>query len=237
MLLGTLGAILLGNMSTRKGMLRGGYRDKEGTGILKMNKYSSIGTYDTSNLSDQTKFRVTAIIKIEDYFYSEIQEKKLMSKKHCKYIAASDYIDKTLIVLSVTSGGISIISFPSYIGVPAGMASASFTLIFSLTIGIIKKLSEITRNKKKKHKKIVVLAKNKICGSAEKLGVQKIYDLVDKGKCETENNTKQQMRKYERHGSKLIDGEKFVYTHEDIIVPIIMSWRVSTTEANEFRLN
>ena len=83
MLLGTLGAILLGNMSTRKGMLRGGYRDKEGTGILKMNKYSSIGTYDTSNLSDQTKFRVTAIIKIEDYFYSEIQEKKLMSKKHC----------------------------------------------------------------------------------------------------------------------------------------------------------
>ena len=45
------------------------------------------------------------------------------------------------------------------------------------------------------------------------------------------------MRKYERHGSKLIDGEKFVYTHEDIIVPIIMSWRVSTTEANEFRLN
>ena len=176
MLLGTLGAILLGNMSTGKGMLRGGYRDKEGIGIWKMNKYSSIETYDTSNLSDQTKFRVNAIIKIEDYFYSEIQEKKLMSKKHCKYTAASDYIDKILIVLSVTSGGISIISFPSYIGVPAGMASASFTLIFSLTIGIIKKLSEITRNKKKKHKKIVVLAKNKL-NSIEILICQALIDL------------------------------------------------------------
>ena len=81
-----------------------------------------------------------------------------------------------LIVLSVTSGGISIISFPSYIGVPAGMASASFTLIFSLTIGIIKKLSEIIRNKKKKHKKIVVLAKNKL-NSIEILICQALIDL------------------------------------------------------------
>ena len=63
-----------------------------------------------------------------------------MSKKLSKYIAAFDYIDKTLIVLSATSGGISIISFTSVIGVPAGLASASFTLVFSLTTGIIKKL-------------------------------------------------------------------------------------------------
>ena len=73
-----------------------------------------------------------------------------MSKIHCKYIAAFDYIDKTLIVLSATSGGISIISFTSVIGVPAGLASASFTLIFSLTTGIIKTLLKVTRKKKKK---------------------------------------------------------------------------------------
>ena len=65
-----------------------------------------------------------------------------------KYIAAFDYIDKTLIVLSATSGGISIISFISVIGVPAGLASASFTLVFSLTTGIIKKLLKITRKKR-----------------------------------------------------------------------------------------
>ena len=68
-----------------------------------------------------------------------------MSKKLSKYIAAFDYIDKTLIVLSATSGGISIISSTSAIAIPAGIASASFTLIFSLTTRIIKKLLKVTR--------------------------------------------------------------------------------------------
>ena len=61
-----------------------------------------------------------------------------MSKKLSKYIAAFDYIGKTLIVLFVTSGEISTISFTSFIRIPAGLASASFTLIFSLTTEIIK---------------------------------------------------------------------------------------------------
>ena len=62
-----------------------------------------------------------------------------MSKKLSKYIAAFDYIYKILIVLSATRGGISIISSTSFIGIPAGMTSASFTSIFSLTTRIIKK--------------------------------------------------------------------------------------------------
>ena len=81
-----------------------------------------------------------------------------MSKKLSKYIAAFDYFDKTLIALSTTSGGISIISFTSVIGVPVGIASSSFNLIFSLTTGIIKRLLKITKNKIKKHNKIVMLA-------------------------------------------------------------------------------
>ena len=58
----------------------------------------------------------------------------------------------------------------------------------------------------------------------EILGVQNIYDLVDKetkDKCEANDTTKQQIRKYERHGSNLIDGGKIVYTYEDIIMPIL----------------
>ena len=109
-----------------------------------MNKYSSIETVDISNLRDQTKFRLNEIIEIEDCFNSEIQERKTMSKKLSKYISAFDYIDKAFTVLSATSGGISIISFASVIGVPAGIAGASYTLVFSLTTGIIKKLLEIT---------------------------------------------------------------------------------------------
>ena len=98
------------------------------------------------------------------------------AKKLNKRIADFDHIDKTLIVLSATSGGISIISFTSIIGVRAGIARASFTLAFSLTTGIIKKLLKITRTKKKKHNKIVMLAKSKL-NSIETLISQALIDL------------------------------------------------------------
>ena len=106
-------------------------------------------------LNDQTELRLNEINKIEDYFNSEIQERKTMSKKLSKYIISFDYIDKTLIVLAAASGGISIISFTSVIGIPAGLTSASFTLLFSLTTGIIKKLLKITRKKKKNTTKLL----------------------------------------------------------------------------------
>ena len=54
-------------------------------------------------------------------------------------------------------------------------------------------------------------------------------------KCKTKNPAKQQIRKYKRHGSKLINGEKFVHTYEDIIMSITMTCRVSTPKAIEFR--
>ena len=102
-----------------------------------------------SNLHSQTKFRLNEINKIKDYFNSEIQERKITSKKLSKYIAVFDCFDKTLIVLSATSGGISIIFYVSVIGVSVGIATARFSSIFSLTIRIIKKLLKIARNKKK----------------------------------------------------------------------------------------
>ena len=71
-------------------------------------------------------------------------------------------MDKILIVLSATSSGASVILFTSTAGAPVGIASASFTLIFSITTGIVKKLLNITRNKKKKHDKILMLAENKL---------------------------------------------------------------------------
>ena len=56
-----------------------------------------------------------------------------------KYFTTFDYTDKILIVLSATTGGVSIISFTSVIGAPVGIVSACFTLIFSLTTGLLKK--------------------------------------------------------------------------------------------------
>ena len=99
-----------------------------------------------------------------------------MSKKLSKYVAAFNYIDKTLIVLSAASGGISIISFTSVIGIPAGTASASVTLVFSSATEIIKKLLKVTRKKKKKHNKIVMLAKSKL-NSIETLMSHALIDL------------------------------------------------------------
>ena len=78
-----------------------------------------------------------------------------------KYVIPFVYIDKILIVLSATPGGVSIISFTGIIGAPVGIASQSLTLIFSPTTGIVKKLLNITR-KKKKHDKILTLAKSKL---------------------------------------------------------------------------
>ena len=77
------------------------------------------------NLSEQTKFRLSEIIGIENYFYQEINQRKSCSKKLSKYVAVFDYIDQALIVLSATSGGVSIISFTSIVGAPVGIALAS----------------------------------------------------------------------------------------------------------------
>ena len=57
-------------------------------------------------MSGQTKFRLNETNKIKDYINSEVQERKTMSEKLSKYITAFDYFEKTLIVLSETSGGI-----------------------------------------------------------------------------------------------------------------------------------
>ena len=131
---------------------------------------------DKTNLTKQTKIRLNKITEIENYFHQEINQRKSCSKKLSKYVAAFDYIDKILIVLSATTGGVSICSFTSVAGAPVGIVSASFTLIFSLTTRIVKKLLRTTRNKKKKHDKIFILAKSKL-SSIETLISQALIDM------------------------------------------------------------
>ena len=85
-----------------------------------------------------------------------------MSERISKYIASFEYFHTSLIVLSVTTGSISTMSFATVIGAPVGIVSASFSLAFSIPTGIIKKLSKTTRQKKKKHKKIAMLVRSKL---------------------------------------------------------------------------
>ena len=85
---------------------------------------SECNSIETSNL-DSKQFRLNKINAIKDYFFAEIKERELMSKRLSKYIASFDYFVKFLIVLLATSGSISIASFATVIRKPAGIASAS----------------------------------------------------------------------------------------------------------------
>ena len=97
-------------------------------------------------------------------------------KKISKYVAAFHSIDKILIVLSATTGGVRICSFTSVVAAPVEIASAIFSLFFSITTGIVKKLLSTVRNKKKKHEKIFMLAKSKL-NSIETLISQALIDM------------------------------------------------------------
>ena len=132
-------------------------------------------------LNDQQQFRLNKINEIKDYFVAEIKERELMSKRLSKYIASFDYFDKSFIILSVTAGIISIASFTTVIGAPVGIASASFSLAFSISTGIIKKLLKTTTNKKKKHNKIVMLARSKINRIERKISEALINNEISMG--------------------------------------------------------
>ena len=115
-----------------------------------------------ANISNDQQFRLNKINEIKHYFIAEIRERELMSKNLSKYIASLDYLDKSLIFLSVVTGSISIASFATFIGAPVGIMSASCSLTFSFATGFVKKFLKTIRNKKKKLNKIVMLARSKL---------------------------------------------------------------------------
>ena len=95
-------------------------------------------------------------------FLAEIRERELISKNIGKYIASLDYFDKLLNVLSILSGNISIASFATVIGAPAGIIGANCGFTFSVASGFVKKFLKTIINKKKKHNKIVMLTRSKL---------------------------------------------------------------------------
>ena len=143
-----------------------------------MNKGSSIIPVNIFGLSNQAKFRLNKINEIKSYFNSEIQERKIMITWISKYIAAFDDIKTTLVVLYAASGGISIISFASVIGIPAGITNASCNLFFFDNRNNNESFEKKTKKNKKykKHNNIVILAKSKL-NNTENLISQALIDL------------------------------------------------------------
>ena len=117
---------------------------------------------DIIELTDVNKYRLDEINKIRDYFNNEIKERKDIIKKLNKYIVSFYYLDKIFIALSASFGTLSIASYASVVGTPAGIAGSSLTLMFTIGAGISKLLLKVTKKRKKKHNKIIALAKNKL---------------------------------------------------------------------------
>ena len=124
---------------------------------LRMNNLNVIELTDTAN-----KYRLDEINEIRDYFNNEIKERKDIIKKLNKYLVSFDYLDKIFITLSASFDTLSIASYASVVGITADIAGASLTLVFTIGTGISKSLLKVTKKRKKKHNKIIILAKSKL---------------------------------------------------------------------------
>ena len=132
---------------------------------LRMNNLNVIELRDTAKPSSSeraNKYKLDEINKIRDYFNNEIKERKDIIKKLNKYLVSFDYLDRTFITLSASFDTLIIASYASVVGIPAGITGASLTLVFTIGTGVRKSLLKVTKKRKKKHNKIIALAKNKL---------------------------------------------------------------------------
>ena len=113
-------------------------------------------------LTDINNYRLNGINKTRDYFNNEINERKDIIKKLNRYIVSFDYLDKIFIALSASFSTLSIASYATVVGLPVGIAGSSLTLIFTISTGVNKSLLRVTKKRKKKHNKIMPLAKSKL---------------------------------------------------------------------------
>ena len=110
------------------------------------------------------EFRLKKIDEIRNYLSEEINRNELMRNKHKKVCRVLNYIDHSLVVISIITGCVSISAFASLVRIPIGIASSTITIglkICVITAGI-KKYKSVIKKKRKKHDKIVLLAKSKL---------------------------------------------------------------------------
>ena len=108
------------------------------------------------------EYRLKNIDETRNYFLEEIKQNELMSKKHKKASTTLNYNEHFLILGAAITGFTSISAFASLVGIPLGITSSAIGLkIYAITAGI-KNYESIIKEKKKKHDKIVLLAKSKL---------------------------------------------------------------------------
>ena len=103
----------------------------------------------SATLSNEEQLKLNKINEIKDYFLDGNRERELISKNLSKYIDSLDYFDKSLNVLSILSGSISLASFTTIVRPPARIIGASCGFTFGITSGFVKRFLKTIKNKKK----------------------------------------------------------------------------------------
>ena len=107
-------------------------------------------------------FRLKNINETRKYLIEEINQNKLMSKKHGKVCRVLNYIEHLLILISTVSGSVFISAFASLVGIPTGITSFAIRLKICVITVRVKKYKSIVKKKKKKHDKVVLITKSKL---------------------------------------------------------------------------
>ena len=114
------------------------------------------------SLNEQTNYRLIEIGKIKDYFDQEIKYQQLLTSKLSKYLTGFDYAAKMLTVCLTVFSGTNIFARVRGTKELLGLISLIFSLLFSLSSGVVKKLQQETKTRKKKHNKLLYLAKTNL---------------------------------------------------------------------------
>ena len=121
----------------------------------------SSASLETIKLEDQSNYRLNEIDKIKDYFNTEIQYQQSLTTKLSKYLTILDFSDKTLTVVLKVFSGTNIFAYVKGRKQLLGLITSVFSLLFPLSFGVIIKLHQETKLRKKRHNKLLYLAKNK----------------------------------------------------------------------------
>ena len=168
-----------------------------------------------ANISNEKQLKLNKINQIKDYLLAKIRERELISKNLSKYIALLFLLSILVnyqFFLSVVASSISIASFSTLIGAPAGILGASCSLTFSITSGFVKNFLKTTRNKKKKHNKVVMLARSKLNSIESKISEALINNEISHEDFMTIVNEEKKYREFKESirmmNSQRSDAEK-----------------------------
>ena len=117
---------------------------------------------ETIQLEDQSNYRLSEISKIKNYFNDEIQYQQSLTNKLSKYLTVFDYSNKILAVVLTVFSSSNIFARVKGKKKLLGLITSAFSLLFSLSFGIVIKLKQETKLRKKKHNRLLYLAKSKL---------------------------------------------------------------------------